>query len=120
MPVLELEKINVPLEKQSAVILWATISEGKLDPEKKCESRGWEVTLQLFPANRSLAQWQGAEEVLAFLTTTKNLLLFLHNNINTCCRVPYRFEPADIHHRGLFVIYWGLQGIVPVSSPSMN
>ena len=56
MPVLELEKINVPLEKQSAVILRATISEGKLDPEKKCESRGWEVTLQLFPANRSLAQ----------------------------------------------------------------
>lgn len=75
MPALELEKINVPLEKRSAVILRAIISEGKLDPEKKCESRGWEVTLRLFPANLSLAQRQGAEEVLAFLTTTKKFVI---------------------------------------------
>lgn len=46
MPEFELEKINVPLEKRSAVILRATILEGKLDHrEKKCESTGWEVKL---------------------------------------------------------------------------
>ena len=47
-PALELGKINVPLEKRSAVILRATISEGQLDPEKKCETEGGKLRCSYF------------------------------------------------------------------------
>lgn len=54
-PALELGKLMYLWKKRSAVILRSDL-RGKLDPEKKCETEGEEVTLKLFPANWSLAQ----------------------------------------------------------------
>lgn len=46
-----LEKMNVFVEKWFVVIFRVVILEGKLDLERKCESKGWGVVLWWFLVN---------------------------------------------------------------------